>query len=44
MEDFDITLGKRNMALQSFYKMLLDLDRNQITEKDLLFTVKKKPE
>ena len=42
LEDFDITLGKKNMALNSFYKMLLDLDRNQISEVDLVFTVNKK--
>ena len=43
LEDFDITLGKKSMALQSFYRMLLDLNQNQISEIDLMFTVQKKP-
>ena len=44
LEDFDITLGKEKMTLDYFYKMLLELDRNQISEVDLFFTVVKKPE
>ena len=44
LEDFDITLGKEKMTLDYFYKMLLELDRNQISEVDVFFTVVKKPE
>tara|TARA_Y100000748_G_scaffold183718_1_gene153799 strand:- start:471 stop:1325 length:855 start_codon:yes stop_codon:yes gene_type:complete len=44
LEDFDITLGREKMSLDYFYNMLLDLDRNQISEQDLFFTVDKKPE
>ena len=44
LEDFDITLGRETMSLDYFYKMLLGLDRNQISEQDLFFTVDKKQE
>ena len=43
LQDFDITLGREKMSLDYFYNMLLDLDRNQISEQDLFFTVDKKP-
>ncbi len=44
LQDFDITLGREKMSLYYFYNMLLDLDRNQISEQDLFFTVDKTPE
>ena len=44
LQDFDITLGREKMSLDYFYNILLDLDRNQISEQDLFFTVDKTPE